>query len=77
MAIPERVQQFFIRDPSWIEVNLNRFSVIAQIVISGVLFRSPCIPDTGANDTSDTPEPGVRSPESAKSKGCRFRLKNR
>ena len=77
MAIPERVQQFFIRDLGWIKVNLNRFSVIAQIVIGGVLLRSPCIPNTGTNDTRDTPEPGVRSPESAKRKCCHFCFKSR
>jgi hypothetical protein len=77
VAIPESLEQFFIRDPGRVVVNLNRLRVIAKIVIGRVLFCPPCVPDTGANDTRDTPEPGVRSPESAKSKGCRLDLKRR
>jgi hypothetical protein len=75
MAIPERTRQIFISDLGWIEVYLNRFSVIAQVVIGGILFRSPRIPDPGTNDTRDTPEPEVRSPESAKRKCGRFRFR--
>jgi hypothetical protein len=74
VAIPEGFQQFFIRDPGRVVVNLNRLRVITKIVISRVLFCPPRISDTGANDTRGTPEPGVGSPESAQCKGCRFGL---
>jgi hypothetical protein len=77
MAVPKSIQQFFIRDPGRIVINLNCFRVIPKIVIGRVLFCSPSISNTGTNDTGDTPEPGIRPPESAQCKCCRFRFERR
>ncbi len=74
MAVPEGIQQSFIGDPGRIVINLNCFGVIPKIVVGRVLSCSPGISNTGTNDTRDTPEPGVRPPESAQCKGCRFGL---
>jgi len=72
MAIPKYFQQFFVGDLSRVIVNLNRLGVVTQAVISGVLCSPARIANTSANYTRDTPEPGVRAPESAQGKSRRF-----
>ena len=65
MAVPENGQQFLICDLSWIVINLDRLRMPVQIVISRVTGAAASISNAGADYSIDTPEPGVRSPESA------------
>ncbi len=72
MAIPESGEEFLICDLSWIVINLDRLRMPVQIVISRVSGTAASVSDTGADYTFDTPEPGVRSPESAQGEGRGF-----
>ena len=65
MAIPENGQEFLICDLSWIVINLDRLRMPVQIMISRVIGAAAGVSDTGADYSFNTPEPGVRSPESA------------
>ena len=65
MAVPENGQQFLICDLSWIVINLDRLRMPVQIVISRVSGTAASVTDAGADYSVNTPEPGVRSPESA------------
>jgi len=42
--------------------------MIAEIMIGGIWLFSASIAYSGSDNSSDTPEPGVRSPESAQGK---------
>jgi hypothetical protein len=64
MRRPEHVEQLGIRDDARIEVECERFGVIAEIVIGRILVMSARVSDARANDSGETPEPGVRRPES-------------
>ena len=46
--------------------------MVPQGVIGGMFRRSPCVSHAGPNHARDTPEPGVRSPESAQGKRGRL-----
>jgi hypothetical protein len=52
-------------DLIWVVVDLNRLGVIAQAVIGGAFLRSPGVSYPGTDNPFYTPEPRVRSPESA------------
>jgi hypothetical protein len=73
VAGPKDVQEFLIRDFAGVVVDLDRFSVIAQVIIRGILFRSSRITDASSNNTGDEPEPSIRTPESPHCKGRRLR----
>ncbi len=73
MACPEDIEQFPVGDHGRVEVHLDRLDVVPEIVIRGVLRRSPRVPDAGAENAGETPEPGVRTPESAQGEGRRLR----
>ena len=72
MACPEDIEQFPVGDHGRIEVHLDRLDVVPEILIRGILRRSPRVPDAGAKDAGETPEPGVRTPESAQGEGRRL-----
>ena len=72
MAVPENDQEFLVCDLSWIVVNLDRLRMAVQIVIGRVTGATASVSDTGADYSIDTPEPGVRSPESAQGEGSSF-----
>jgi len=72
VAIPENDQEFLICDLSWIVINLDRLRMPVQIVISRVSGTAASVSDTGADYSVNTPEPGVRSPESAQGEGRGF-----
>ena len=69
MARPEDVEQIPVGDHGRIEVHLDRLDVVPEVVIRGVLRRPSRVPDAGAEDAGETPEPGVRTPESAQAEG--------
>ena len=68
---PERRQQLLERRDVGIEVDLERFRVIAHGAIGGVLGLPARIANAYANDSRQTPEPGVRPPESPQGERCR------
>ncbi len=57
-----------------IKIKLDSLAMVSQAVVSGVLFCTSSVADASADYTFKTPEPGVRSPESAKSEGGRFQV---
>ena len=65
MALPEHVQQLSISYPFRVIVDLDRFRMVAQIMVCRIFLRSAGIPYTCTDDAPQTPELGVRSPESA------------
>ena len=48
-----------------IEINLERFAVVSEIVIRWIPLLSAGITHAGANNTGQAPKLGVRRPESA------------
>jgi len=73
MALPEDVEQFPVGDHGRIEVHLDRLDVVPEVVIRRVLRRPARVPDAGAENPGKTPEPGVRTPESAQGECRRLR----
>jgi len=71
---PEDVQQFLIADGARVVVDLDRLTVAAEVVVGGVALRPARVADACANDAGETPEPGVRTPESPHGEGRRLRL---
>ena len=71
MRLPENIQKFLVGYPYRVIVDLDRLCVITKAVISRIPLCPSPISYTGANNTRNTPEPGVRTPESAESKGSR------
>ena len=63
---PDLVEQLLVADDSRIEVELERFGVIGEIVIGRIDGRAAGVADARADDSWMTPEPGVWRPESAK-----------
>ena len=72
MAVPEYGQEFLICDLRWIVVNLDRLRMTVEVVVCGVIDASTSVTDAGADYSVNTPEPGVRSPESAQGEGSGF-----
>ncbi len=73
MACPEDIEQLPVGDHGRIEIHLDRLDVISEVVVRGVLRRPSRVPDTGAENAGETPEPGVRTPESAQGERRRLR----
>jgi hypothetical protein len=69
MAGPEDVEQLLIGDDVRIEIDLDRLAVVAQAVVGGVFPDAAGIAYARADDTLETPELGVGSPESAQAEG--------
>ena len=74
MAAPEDIQEFLVRDPDRIILNLDCLGMIAEVVICGVFCGTTRIANAGSNDTIDAPKLGIWPPESAQGKGCSFRI---
>ena len=68
VAVPEYLEKFRIRCHLRIKLNLQCFSMITEIMIGGVWLFPARIADSGSDNSRYTPEPGVRSPESAQGK---------
>ena len=65
VASPETLQKGGKTDHRRIELHLQSFGVVADAVIGWVLSVAAGVADLSAVDTVETPELGVRSPESA------------
>ena len=77
VAGPVDVQQLVVGNDLRIEVDLDRFAVVAEAPIGRILLLAAGVADARADDTGQTPEPGVRSPESPQREGRGFqRLRN-
>ena len=73
MTVPEYIQKVMIRYHRRVVFDFNRFTVITETVIRGIFFVTARIADARADDTLETPEPGVGTPESAQCKCSRLR----
>ena len=69
VALPENIQQPAIRDLGRIIVNLDRFAMVPQVVIGGILGCSSCVSNPGPNNAVNAPELSIRTPKSAQGKG--------
>jgi hypothetical protein len=47
--------------------------MVAEFIVRGIYGGTPGVADDSADNPLNTPEPGVRTPESAQGKGGRFR----
>jgi len=72
VGLPETVQQPLIRDLGRIEVDLNRFAVVSEVMVGGVPLGPPGIADAGSNHTLDGPKLGIGPPESPQGEGGCF-----
>ena len=74
VAAPEDVQQLLVGDDSRVEIDLDGLGVVAEVVVGGVALRAACVPYPGADDAVDSPELGIRTPESAQAEGSGLRV---
>lgn len=74
MAAPKDIQEFLVRDPGRIIINLDCLGMIAEVVICGVLCGTTRIANAGSNDTIDASKLGIWTPESTQRKGRGFRI---
>lgn len=74
VAAPEDVQQFLVGDDCRVKIDLDGLGVVAEVVIGGVGLRSARVPYPGADDAVDSPELGIRTPESAQAEGSGLRV---
>ena len=72
VAVPVDIQQFPVRDDFRVKFDLQSFRVVTDIVICRIICGAACITYPGSDNAVKAPEPGIGSPESAKSKGCRI-----
>ena len=68
VTVPEKLEKLSVGYHFRIIVNLQCFSMIAEIMVGGVWLFTPSIAYSGSDNSRDTPEPGVGSPESAQGK---------
>lgn len=68
MTVPEKLEELRVGYKFRIVVNLQRFSMIAEIMVGGIWLFPARIAYSGSDNSRDTPEPGVGSPESAQGK---------
>ena len=69
VAAPEHGQELAVGDTSRVVVNLDCLGVVTEVLISWVPGGAAGVSHAGADYAIETPEPGVRTPESAKGKG--------
>ena len=69
MTAPEDTQQLFVRERFGIVIDLNCLRMISYLFVGRVRRRSSRIADAGTDHAFKKPEPGIRSPKSAKCKG--------
>ena len=72
VALPEHVQERFIRYQNRVIIDLDRLGMLPQVMIRGIRCGPARITHTSSNDSLETPEPGVRTPESAQGKRRRI-----
>jgi hypothetical protein len=64
VAGPEQLEELLVRDDRRIEVERERLGVVTDVVIGRFAMLAARVADAGADDSWQTPEPGVRGPES-------------
>ena len=69
MAGEEECEQLAVRDEARVVVELYRLGMVPEVVVGRPRRGAAGVADTRADDTVQTPEPGIRSPESAKGEG--------
>ncbi len=65
MALPEDVEKFPEGNTKRIKINLDSLGMVSESAVGWVLCCTACIADARPYYSGDTPEPGVRAPESA------------
>ena len=74
MAFPENIQKLAVGYSIRVVIYLESLGMIAKAVVGGIFLCAARVANARANHSIDSPEPGIRSPESAHSKGRRFYL---
>ena len=74
MAFPENIQELPVGYSIRVVIYLESLGMIAKAVVGGIFLCAARVANARANNSIDSPEPGIRSPESAQSKGRRFYL---
>jgi hypothetical protein len=74
MAFPENIQKLPVGDSGRVVIYLESLGMISKAVVGGISLCAARVANARANNSIDSPEPGIRSPESAHSKGRRFYL---
>jgi hypothetical protein len=69
VASPEDIQQQLVGYSCRVVINLDRFGMIAEAAVCRRGFGAAAVADACSNNALYAPEPGVRSPESAKPEG--------
>ncbi len=70
VGFPENLQKSSVRNDPRIEIDLDRFRMVAEIMICRVRASSPRVTDARSDNSIETPEPGVGTPESAECERC-------
>lgn len=65
VAAPEDVQQLLVGDDRRVKIDLDGLGVVAEVVVGGVVLGAARVAYPGADDAVDSPELGIRTPESA------------
>jgi hypothetical protein len=71
MAFPENIQELPVGYSGRVVIYLDSLGMIAKAVVGGILLCAARVANARANYSINSPEPGIRSPESAQSKGRR------
>ena len=74
MAFPENIQKLAEGYSGRVVIYLESLGMIAKAVVGGIFLCAARVANARANNTIDSPEPGIRTPESAHRKGRRFYL---
>lgn len=69
---PEFFDEGAIADDGRVEVDGNRLGMILEPAIAWIRLFAATIPGTGAKNSSQASELGIRSPKSSRAKGRRF-----
>jgi hypothetical protein len=64
VVLPEELEQIPERDAFRIELDLDGLGVVTEVAVGRLVLRPAGVADARAEDTGETPEPGVRTPES-------------
>jgi hypothetical protein len=68
MAFPENIQKLAVGYSDRVVIYLESFGMIAKAVVGGIFLCAARVANARADNSIDSPEPGIRTPESAQSK---------
>jgi hypothetical protein len=74
MAFPENIQKLPVGYSIRVVIYLESLGMIAKAVVGGIFLYAARVANACSNNSIDSPELGIRTPESAHSKGRRFYL---